>query len=63
MRAIVPLEAEPRFRPFPFATPLEGPVRRAVVGEIWRVNGPPLLYAAPPNATKRSICGKYVLVS
>ena len=30
MRAIVPLDGEPRFRPFPFATPLEGPVRRAV---------------------------------
>ncbi|HJS70312.1 MAG TPA: NUDIX domain-containing protein, partial [Gaiellaceae bacterium] len=29
-RAIVPLDGEPRFRPFPFATPLEGPVRRAV---------------------------------
>jgi isopentenyldiphosphate isomerase len=30
MRAIVPLESEPRFRPFPFATPLDGPIRRAV---------------------------------
>ena len=30
MRAIVPLTGEPRFRPFPFAPPLEGPVRRAV---------------------------------
>ena len=30
MRAIVLLEGEPRFRPFPFATPLEGPLRRAV---------------------------------
>ncbi len=30
MRAIVPLDGEPRFRPFPFAPPLEGPVRRAV---------------------------------
>jgi hypothetical protein len=26
----VPLDGEPRFRPFPFAPPLEGPVRRAV---------------------------------
>jgi hypothetical protein len=30
MRAIVPLAGEPRFRPFPFATPLDGPLRRAV---------------------------------
>jgi hypothetical protein len=30
MHAIVPLDAEPRFRPFPFGTPLQGPVRRAV---------------------------------
>jgi NUDIX domain len=30
MRAIVPLETEPGFRPFPFATPLDGPIRRAV---------------------------------
>jgi hypothetical protein len=30
MRAIVPLDAEPRFRPFPFATPIDGPLRRAV---------------------------------
>jgi hypothetical protein len=30
MRAIVPLRGEPRFRPFPFDPPLEGPVRRAV---------------------------------
>lgn len=30
MRAIVPLQAEPRYRPFPFATPLDGPLRRAV---------------------------------
>lgn len=30
MRAIVPLSDEPRFRPFPFDPPLEGPVRRAV---------------------------------
>jgi len=30
MRAIVPLNGEPRFRPFPFDPPLEGPVRRAV---------------------------------
>jgi hypothetical protein len=30
VRAIVPLHGEPRFRPFPFAPPLEGPVRRAV---------------------------------
>jgi hypothetical protein len=30
MRAIVPLDGEPRFRPFPFATPLDGPLRRAV---------------------------------
>jgi hypothetical protein len=30
MRAIVPLDDEPRFRPFPFAPPFDGPVRRAV---------------------------------
>jgi hypothetical protein len=30
VRAIVPLDGEPRFRPFPFVTPLEGPLRRAV---------------------------------
>jgi len=30
MRAIVPLDGEPRFRPFPFDPPLEGPLRRAV---------------------------------
>jgi hypothetical protein len=30
VRAIIPLDAEPRFRPFPFATPLDGPIRRAV---------------------------------
>ena len=30
MRAIVQLEGEPRFRPFPFRLPLEGPVGRAV---------------------------------
>lgn len=30
MRAIVFLDAEPRFRPYPFAPPLDGPVRRAV---------------------------------
>ncbi len=32
MRAIVQLEGEPRFRPFPFRLPLEGPVGRAVAG-------------------------------
>jgi hypothetical protein len=30
VHAIVTLDSEPRFRPFPFATPLDGPVRRAV---------------------------------
>jgi hypothetical protein len=30
MRAIVPLDGEPRFRPFPFDPPLDGPLRRAV---------------------------------
>ena len=30
MRAIVQLEGEPRFRPFPFRLPLSGPVGRAV---------------------------------
>jgi len=30
VRAIVQLEGEPRFRPFPFRLPLEGPVGRAV---------------------------------
>ena len=30
MRAIVLLDGEPRFRPFPFALPLDGPVGRAV---------------------------------
>jgi hypothetical protein len=30
MRAIVPLDDEPRFRSFPFAPPLGGPIRRAV---------------------------------
>jgi hypothetical protein len=30
VRAIVPLDGEPRFRPFPFATPVEGPLRHAV---------------------------------
>ena len=30
MRAIVPLDDEPRFRPFPFRLPLEGPLGRAV---------------------------------
>lgn len=30
MRAIVPLDDEPRFRPFPFDPPLQGPLRRAV---------------------------------
>jgi hypothetical protein len=30
VHAIVPLDGEPRFRPFPFAPPLDGPVRRAV---------------------------------
>ncbi|MGH3022088.1 MAG: NUDIX domain-containing protein [Gaiellaceae bacterium] len=30
MRAIVFLDGEPRFQPYPFAPPLEGPVRRAV---------------------------------
>ena len=42
MRAIVPLDGEPRFRPFPFATPLEGPVRRAVedaAGVLARTKG------------------------
>jgi isopentenyldiphosphate isomerase len=30
VRAIVALEDEPRFRPFPFGPPLDGPLRRAV---------------------------------
>jgi hypothetical protein len=30
MRAIVFLDGEPRFRPYPFAPPLDGPLRRAV---------------------------------
>jgi hypothetical protein len=30
VRAIVLLDDEPRFRPYPFAPPLDGPVRRAV---------------------------------
>ena len=30
VRAIVALEDEPRFRPFPFEPPLDGPLRRAV---------------------------------
>jgi isopentenyldiphosphate isomerase len=30
MRAIVPLEGEPRFRPFPFGLPVEAPLLRAV---------------------------------
>jgi hypothetical protein len=30
MRAIVPLETEPRFRPFPFALPVDAPLERAV---------------------------------
>ena len=30
MHAIVPLDGEPRFRPFPFSPPVEGPLRRAV---------------------------------
>ncbi len=30
MRAIVFLDGEPRFRPYPFAPPLDGPVRRSV---------------------------------
>jgi hypothetical protein len=30
MRAIVLLDDEPRFRPYPFAPPLDGPVRQAV---------------------------------
>ena len=30
MRAIVPLDDEPRFRPFPFDPSLQGPLRRAV---------------------------------
>jgi hypothetical protein len=30
VRAIVPLEHEPHFRPFPFEPPLDGPLRRAV---------------------------------
>jgi hypothetical protein len=30
VRAIVLLDGEPRFRPYPFAPPVEGPVRRAV---------------------------------
>jgi hypothetical protein len=30
MRAIVPLDKEPRFRPFPFGLPVEGPLLRAV---------------------------------
>jgi hypothetical protein len=30
VRAVVPLDGEPRFRPFPFVLPLEGPVGRAV---------------------------------
>ena len=30
MRAIVPLDSEPRFRPFPFALPVDAPLERAV---------------------------------
>jgi NUDIX domain-containing protein len=30
VRAVVPLEEEPRFRPFPFQLPLDGPLARAV---------------------------------
>ena len=30
MRAIVPLDGEPRFRPFPFALPPNGPIHRSV---------------------------------
>jgi hypothetical protein len=42
MRAIVLLDGEPRFRPFPFAPPVEGPVRRAVddaAGVLARTSG------------------------
>jgi hypothetical protein len=42
MRAVVPLEGEPRFRPFPFAPPLDGPLRRAVddaAGVLARTRG------------------------
>ena len=42
MRAIVPLDGEPRFRPFPFAPPLDGPVRGAVgdaAGVLARTSG------------------------
>lgn len=42
MRAIVLLGGEPRFRPFPFAPPVEGPVRRAVddaAGVLARTTG------------------------
>ena len=42
MRAIVFLDGEPRFRPYPFAPPLDGPVRRAVddaAGVLARTSG------------------------
>jgi ADP-ribose pyrophosphatase YjhB (NUDIX family) len=42
MRAIVALDAEPRFRPYPFAPPLGGPVRGAVAdaaGVLARTSG------------------------
>ena len=42
MRAIVLLDGEPRFRPYPFAPPVDGPVRRAVddaAGVLARTSG------------------------
>ena len=40
-----------------------GPVRRLVVVVTSRLQAPPLLNAAPPNAMKRSMCGKNMLLS
>jgi hypothetical protein len=42
VRAIVLLDGEPRFRPYPFAPPLDGPLRRAVddaAGVLARTSG------------------------
>ena len=40
-----------------------GPVKRLVVDVTSRLHAAPLLNAAPPNAMKRSMCGKKMLLS
>jgi hypothetical protein len=67
VRAIVLLDAEPRFRPFPFALPLDGPVGRAVADSTrllartpGRFDGPiAFCHGVSPNGAILRRAGRY----